>query len=277
MKKVLAIYAFLFVISMACNLTPQELTPTDTPEPVSENRCGDGVCDGPENASKCPEDCIQGAVVITQNEKDSEEEQSSVVEAETGYRRVSLMGTINTHLNTSTMGDFTGDAFEYTGAYSIELWFPLEGGKPVKQRNTITLTEYNDLFFGESDCRPCDWDLNESAYQPVSFDLDATLTLDVMMEGGQLADELVFQILTPPMVSIGGIVNCPCPGAVPDEFTDPSAIPVLMSWFYQKLAYPLQLNFLRETSVEAFPISPMYDAEIPEETLFYTIVDDFNQ
>ncbi len=28
--------------------------------PQSENRCGDGVCDGPENAQKCPEDCQEG-------------------------------------------------------------------------------------------------------------------------------------------------------------------------------------------------------------------------
>jgi hypothetical protein len=35
-------------------------TPTETPEPVPPTpgpRCGDGVCDGPENPQNCPEDC----------------------------------------------------------------------------------------------------------------------------------------------------------------------------------------------------------------------------
>jgi len=33
-------------------------TPADTPTlPPSEHRCGDGVCDGPENVENCPEDC----------------------------------------------------------------------------------------------------------------------------------------------------------------------------------------------------------------------------
>jgi pimeloyl-ACP methyl ester carboxylesterase len=39
--------------------TDQVPSPTQTKEPIgeSENRCGDGVCDGPETVDVCPEDC----------------------------------------------------------------------------------------------------------------------------------------------------------------------------------------------------------------------------
>ena len=30
----------------------------DPPKIISENRCGDGICDGPENIKLCPEDCL---------------------------------------------------------------------------------------------------------------------------------------------------------------------------------------------------------------------------
>src|SRR4030042_4645131 len=35
--------------------TPAAPPPVETP--VSEQQCGDGVCDGPENAETCPQDC----------------------------------------------------------------------------------------------------------------------------------------------------------------------------------------------------------------------------
>jgi hypothetical protein len=40
---------------------PSTLTPTTGVGrgAASEGRCGDGVCDGPENANNCPEDCVQ--------------------------------------------------------------------------------------------------------------------------------------------------------------------------------------------------------------------------
>lgn len=45
-------------------------TPTNTPTPPpSEHRCGDGVCDGPENSQNCPEDC---APVATPSPHDGE-------------------------------------------------------------------------------------------------------------------------------------------------------------------------------------------------------------
>jgi hypothetical protein len=53
--------------------TPSEtiILPMPTPPP-SENRCGDGVCDGPENPQNCPEDC---APVVTPSPDDGEGDQ----------------------------------------------------------------------------------------------------------------------------------------------------------------------------------------------------------
>ncbi|MEA3349452.1 MAG: hypothetical protein U9Q82_02390 [Chloroflexota bacterium] len=49
----------LILLTLACSLTGTETTPADeTPlPPKSEKRCGDGVCDGPENPQNCSEDC----------------------------------------------------------------------------------------------------------------------------------------------------------------------------------------------------------------------------
>ncbi len=53
--------SLLILISMACTLSGfsgEDIPPTEDAAPVqSENRCGDGVCDGPENAANCPDDC----------------------------------------------------------------------------------------------------------------------------------------------------------------------------------------------------------------------------
>ena len=76
MKKTLILIPLLVMLSLACSLvavgsepTPSqsegeavtegeavegELKPTAL---QSEKRCGDGVCDGPENATICPDDC----------------------------------------------------------------------------------------------------------------------------------------------------------------------------------------------------------------------------
>ncbi len=61
MKRILI--SLLILISMACALsgfTESEVSTDDNIPPAqSENRCGDGVCDGPENAANCPADCAQ--------------------------------------------------------------------------------------------------------------------------------------------------------------------------------------------------------------------------
>ena len=46
-------------VTLACSLgsLTGEDTEPNTPQPVSEKVCGDGVCDGPENIQNCPGDC----------------------------------------------------------------------------------------------------------------------------------------------------------------------------------------------------------------------------
>jgi pimeloyl-ACP methyl ester carboxylesterase len=74
MKRLLLCLVFLTLTISACGIADQEPTPVPDPtvRPVdptssllpptqpageSESRCGDGVCDGPETAENCPEDC----------------------------------------------------------------------------------------------------------------------------------------------------------------------------------------------------------------------------
>ena len=68
MKRLYPVLSILVLFSLACSLVgligggEGSAAPTETP-PQSEKRCGDGVCDGPENANNCPQDCAypQGA------------------------------------------------------------------------------------------------------------------------------------------------------------------------------------------------------------------------
>jgi len=74
MKRYLIFISLLISLSLACSFMSQTangvnspdkleapLIQDDTEPPQSEQRCGDKVCDGPENAQNCPEDCRQNA------------------------------------------------------------------------------------------------------------------------------------------------------------------------------------------------------------------------
>jgi hypothetical protein len=277
MKKTFLLFSLLLITSLACSLgglSGGDAAPTQAPR--SENRCGDSVCDGPENPQNCPADCAAAGASGGQGSSTPGEmpapgaDPTAIPEA--GYRYVSFGGSIYTTLNTATMGDFTGKAFEYSGKYQIELWFPMSGGESVRQRNTITLTEFKDLYFGYDPCAPCEWTLDESAFEPVAFELDASLNLNGIQEGDQPADELVYQLVEMPQAVITGVVFCPCPHSVPGDFSDPAAFPQMLGWFMQKLVNPIQLNALERNSVENFAVSPMGFVSIPEENLSYVIV-----
>jgi hypothetical protein len=56
MKHLTLLLASLLLLSLACSLSGEG---QETP-PVSQGKCGDGICDGPENAQNCPEDCQAG-------------------------------------------------------------------------------------------------------------------------------------------------------------------------------------------------------------------------
>ncbi len=49
----------LTMLSTACQTGTNTPTQAEPQPQTSDNRCGDGICDGPENADNCPEDCRQ--------------------------------------------------------------------------------------------------------------------------------------------------------------------------------------------------------------------------
>lgn len=58
-RSAIPLLTILILLALACNLE-QAAAPTQPPSIPpggSEKRCGDGVCDGPENPTNCPEDC----------------------------------------------------------------------------------------------------------------------------------------------------------------------------------------------------------------------------
>ena len=68
MKRSLVFLTVLFLPALACvgpavgnvfDDISTQLSATSTPSAVSEKRCGDGICDGPENADNCPDDCAE--------------------------------------------------------------------------------------------------------------------------------------------------------------------------------------------------------------------------
>jgi len=74
MKRIIFILTFLVLLTIACSLSGDgEAQEEEAPPPQSENRCGDSVCDGPENAQNCPQDCQPGSADAGDSGKPAEE------------------------------------------------------------------------------------------------------------------------------------------------------------------------------------------------------------
>jgi len=58
MKRSIIMIVILILLTAACSPQPGDTKGEGAPAAQSENRCGDGVCDGPENAENCPDDCV---------------------------------------------------------------------------------------------------------------------------------------------------------------------------------------------------------------------------
>jgi hypothetical protein len=277
MKKNILVLVLLMVVTLACNIAGNNPVESGNDGSVSEKRCGDNVCDGPENSSNCPQDCQSEAALPEVKPEHTAQQSREDIAGEipdSGFRYISFSGEIFTSPNPASMGDFTGRVMEYSGEYDIELWFPINGGKVVQQRNSLTLTGYSDQYYGAGGCAECQWTLDAAAYEPVSFDLEAELNLESIKEGDQTVDELVYQLTRVPVHTITGEAVC-CGGA-PGPINDPAAVPVLATWFMQRLVNPVHLYSIETNAVEQFPVSPMYFVDIPEENLSYTIVPDLN-
>ncbi|MEA3349453.1 MAG: hypothetical protein U9Q82_02395 [Chloroflexota bacterium] len=89
MKRVILILTLLITLSLACSLSGltgggDDTAPINEPPPtrsadsqLSEKRCGDGVCDGPENVNNCPEDCDTGEAAKPSEEGATETKKES--------------------------------------------------------------------------------------------------------------------------------------------------------------------------------------------------------
>lgn len=146
MKRCVIPLALVLVLSLACNLgdlgtSDKPTEPTFVPE-QSEKRCGDDVCDGPENFENCPEDC--DAVVLPKDQEETEEPDPPDTGGDTREFRISM--SINTESNME--GVAGSDAQVYyepviIGFVEIVAAFPAEGGSATSQAGTVTLNDYH--------------------------------------------------------------------------------------------------------------------------------------
>ena len=72
-KRSILFLIILTILSGCTHITREKNPDTNPPNIHSENRCGDGICDGPENIKSCPEDCVAGSNEDGENQVDSEE------------------------------------------------------------------------------------------------------------------------------------------------------------------------------------------------------------
>ena len=189
----------------------------------------------------------------------------------TMYRFVSLAGRIETHLNPQLLEDLNGESVEHAGEYSVNLWFTTEGGPPVQQRNQLQLTRSRKVTRVQGAGKSPIW-LEESVNaEPVSFQLQAVLHVDGLLEKSGPADELVYQLSSSPPEILQDAESIIHPGS---QFSlqGLTAFMQLSAWFFQKLVRPLHLDQSEQFSVTEFPIGPLFTVTIPEEKLSYQLV-----
>ncbi len=273
---------------------PHQL-PYRPPSQLSQQRCGDGVCDGPENSRLCPVDCpadsppAADAESATESATESALPLTTVEEPDTSpdlgpekvdssdYRYVGYTGTIFAAVDeTAVSSSGTWDLFDYTGQYSINLWFPPEGGNAVFQHNTIALISYENRHFGSTTCSPCEWMLDTGYDTVVNFELVATLELEGLQEEDEVIDSLTVQLAALPAVELHGTVTCPCPPGTAQTYQDPTAYPTMLSFFLERMVKPVKLDRLATNSWEAYPVPPWTLVSIRDETIFYRIVEEID-
>ena len=77
MKRLLLPFTMLILLALACSLPSLSSSisePSTNPSPLAPTQkspCGDGVCQGPENAQNCPEDCTEGQEALVSPDLDS--------------------------------------------------------------------------------------------------------------------------------------------------------------------------------------------------------------
>jgi len=202
--------------------------------------------------------CVLAVVLLTGQTCPVETEPSP--DGASGYRKVTLTGTIQTDFNEATLNLGSGEGLtvmEYAGTYSFELWFPMAGGQAVQQQCWIALTEggYTAEYYGTA--TPCVYTPLDGSYAPRYFELEATLTPNGIYENDVPVDELSIH-LTHPLSDII-TVNIDCGGA-PADMPDPTTYAALSTyWYANTLTIPIQLNVFSSNSYEGYPLLPPYD------------------
>jgi len=219
--------------------------------------------------------CIGGLLLLTGQQCDVPVEITDDSGSGSGYRKVTLTGTVHTDCNEASVALSGGQglkAFEYTGNYTMELWFPMAGGEAVQQRNTMVLTAYQEVCFGSAVCN-CSLTPAPSAYEERTFELEATLTLNGIYENDLPADELSIHLADLPIDPI--TVTAVCGTGAPGDYSDPSTYSSLMMYFYMNtLVSPIRVDDHVTNTWEGYPLShydDMYFVDITE-TRDYTIV-----
>lgn len=183
-----------------------------------------------------------------------------------GYRKITLTGTIHTKNNEASATQEVGDGltvFEYTGDFTMELWFPMEGGSVVQQRNTISLNEggYVAVYYGNA--TRCDYTPASNAYDPVSFELEATLTLNSIFENDIPTDELRIRVKALPQQTI--TVTAACPYGVPGDYLDPAVYSSLLMYYYiDHIVIPIRVGDNQTNSWDDYPINPLFFVDITQ-------------
>lgn len=149
-NKWLLSFLFILLSASACGLGQED---AQTELPVSENRCGDSVCDGPENIKNCVEDC--SVVVIDQSsagEEDNDENTDTHESSQetTGLGNTEKFRVIMTIVFESDISKIPGyDGSPYSepvgyGLVDLEVAFPTSGGYGLYNSGTIKLTNYEE-------------------------------------------------------------------------------------------------------------------------------------
>jgi len=118
MKRTFILTLVLISLCLACSTVgfspfPTEGLSQDNPPPKSEKRCGDKVCDGPENETNCPQDCTaessQGNETAPSQDANQSNNQSPKIEAD-----YSILYQISENTLTSfDMGDNTCNSLNF--------------------------------------------------------------------------------------------------------------------------------------------------------------------
>ena len=179
----------------------------------------------------------------------------------TGYRKVTLAGTVTTDNNEATVELEPGEGmtlFEYIGDYQMEFWFPMGGGEVVQQRCWIALREggYIPVYYGIAD--ECDYSPHADAYEEREMTLEATLTLNGLLLDDEPADELAIHLPVWPMDII--TVTVQCPFGVPADTLDPGPYTQLqLHWHMDTIVQAVQLDEVSTDTWTDIPMMPPYD------------------